>query len=132
MRELTVEDITTINQECPYNQGLFREPYGIPLSEKELVVYCRYETGRTNGGSCYDNSDPQPYRSSPPKNRMKVLELVLAILKPTITFLQYKTLESLIKNNSTTEWEYYGNSTDWEIEYIPLVDLYEALANMEA
>jgi len=57
---------------------------------------------------------------------MKVLELVLKVLKPQISFLEYRMIEGLIHDNSETEYEYYGNSTDWKIEYIKLSDLYEA------
>ena len=126
--ELTQEQIEAINKECPYNQGVFREPYGIPVKIKEPVIYCRYETGGYSGGSCWDDSDPQPYSEEPPKDRMKVLELVLKVLKPQISFLEYRMIEGLIHDNSETEYEYYGNSTDWKIEYIKLSDLYEALA----
>jgi hypothetical protein len=126
--ELTQEQIESINKECPYNQGVFREPYGIPVKIKEPVIYCRYEIGGFSGGSCWDDSDPQPYSEEPPKDRMKVLELVLKLLKPQISFLEYRMIEGLIHDNSETEYEYYGNSTDWKIEYIKLSDLYEALA----
>jgi len=126
--ELTQTQIEAINEECPYNQGVFKEPYGIPVNIKEPVIYCRYETGGYSGGSCWDDSDPQPYTEEPPKDRMKVLELVLKVLKPQISFLEYRMIEGLIHDNSETEHEYYGNSTEWKIEYIKLSDLYEALA----
>ena len=45
--------IKEINNKCPYNQGIFKEPYGIPIHIKELVVYCRYETGGYSGGNCW-------------------------------------------------------------------------------
>lgn len=47
--ELTQEQIEAINKECPYNQGVFREPYGIPVKIKEPVIYCRYEIGGYSG-----------------------------------------------------------------------------------
>ena len=116
--ELTQQQIEGINKKCPYDQGIFRQPYGIPVSIKEPVIYCRYETG---------GWEPRPYEKEPPKDRMKVLELVLMELKPNISFLQYRLIEGLIHNNEETEREYYGNSTEWKIEYIKLSDLYEAL-----
>lgn len=125
--DLTEEMIKDINSKCPYNQGVFKEPYGIPVKIKEPVIYCRYETGGYEGGSCWDDSDPQPYNRETPKDRMKVLDLVLKKIKPDITFLEFRMIEGLIHDNSETEYEYYGNSTDWKIEYIKLSDLYEAL-----
>ena len=59
---------------------------------------------------------------------MKVLELVLKVLKPQISFLEHRMIEGLIHDNSETEHEYYSNSTDWKIEYIKLSDLYKMLA----
>jgi hypothetical protein len=103
---------------------VFFEPYGIPVGIKEKVIYGRYETGGYRGGSCWDNSNPQPYYEEPPKDRMKVLDLVLAELCPNITYLQFKKIEEIIHDNFKSEWEYYGNSTDWKIEYIKLSDLY--------
>jgi len=127
--KLTKEQIEKINGEAPSDQGVFFQPYGIPVIIKELVVYCRYETGGVTGGSCWESSDPHDYTADPPKDRMKVLDLVLKELKPNISFLEYRIIEGLIHNNSETEYEYYGNSTDWTIEYIKLSDLYEALDN---
>ncbi len=125
--QLTEEQIKEINKKCPYNQGIFFEPYGIPLGIKEKVIYTRYETGGYSGGSCWDDSDPQPYYSNPPEDKFKVLDLVLEILKPGISYLDYKKIDSIIHDNSETEYEYYGNSTNWHIDYIKLSDLYKLL-----
>jgi len=125
--ELSKEQIEEINSKCPYNQGIFFQPYGIPVDVKELVVYCRYETGGIRGGSCWGNENRRSYVEEPPKDRMKVLELVLEVIKPSVTFLQYRQLESLIRNNEESDREYYGNCTDWKIEYIVLSELIEKL-----
>jgi hypothetical protein len=129
--ELTKDQIKKINGECPYDQGVFVEPYGVPVHIKEPVIYCRYSTGGYSGGSCWDDSDPQPYSEPVPKDRMKVLELVLKELKPNISYLDFKMISGLVEDNSSTEYEYYGNSTDWVIEYIKLSDLYAALEKLK-
>lgn len=126
-RKLTKEEIKEINNKCPYNQGIFVEPSMIPTHIKEPVIYCRYETGGYSGGSCWDWSNPQHYTEEPPKDRFKVLEFVLEKLKPSITFLQYKKIEEIVHNNEETEYEYYGNSTDWKVEYIILSELEDFL-----
>ncbi len=128
--KLTNEIIAKINNECPYDQGVFREPYGIPVHIKEYVIYGRYVSGGYSGGSCWDDSDPRPYSEEPPKDRMKVLDIVLKELRPNVTLLEYRMLSGLIHNNSETEHEYYGNSTDWTIEYIILSELYEAIKKL--
>lgn len=133
--ELNKEQIEKINDSLPYisgmDQGIFTEPYGIPYHIKEPVIYCRYETGGYSGGSCWDDSDPRPYSSDAPKDKMKVLDLVLAELYPRISYLEFKEIQALVHTNSETEFEYYGNSTDWEIEYIVLSELIDLLEHFE-
>lgn len=124
---LTEEQITEINKKCPYNQGVFFEPYGVPIKLNEKVIYNRFETGGYSGGSCWDDRDPQWYEAEEPEDSFKVLDLVLEVLKPNITYLQFKQIKELIHDNSEIEYEYYGNSTDWKIEYIKLSDLYKLL-----
>lgn len=128
---MTQEEIEEINEKCPSNQGIFVQPSMIPVHIKEPVIYCRYETGGYSGGSCWDYSDPRPYTEEPPRDRFKVLELVLEKLKPDITFLQYKKIEEMIHSNEETEYEYYGNSTDWKVEYIILSELEVFLDNIK-
>ena len=132
MGTLTKEQIDKINRLSPREwqsneQGIFTEPYGIPIHIKEPVIYCRYETGGVSGGSCWDDSDPQPYIMELPKNRMKVLDLVLEELKQDITYSQYRQIQNLIHTNQETDYQYYGNSTDFQIEYIILSDLIKLL-----
>lgn len=135
MKKLSPEDISRINTLAPMDwqrneQGIFTQPFGIPNDIKEPVIYCRYETGGVSGGSCWDSSNPEPYTVDPPKDKMKILELVLKELKPDITYLQFLGIQRLIKNNTERDWEYYGNCTNYEIEYIVLSDLYNFLENL--
>lgn len=134
--KLTQEQIDRINKAAPNDwqsneQGIFTQPFGIPVHIKEPVVYCRYENGGFRGGSCWDDSDPQPYEASAPKDKMKVLDLALKELKPDITFLQFREIENLIHTNEETEYEYYGNSTDYKIEYIILSELINFLETIK-
>lgn len=124
---MTKEEINEINAKCPDNQGIFVQPTMIPVDVKGLVIYCRTETGGISGGSCWDSSNPQPYTERQ-TDRFKALDFVLEKLKPEITYFQYKQIEKLVKNNEETERDYYGNSTDWLVEYIVLSEL-EAFLN---
>lgn len=133
--ELTKEQIESINRLSPNDfqtneQGVFTQPYGIPVHIKEPVIYCRYASGGRRGGSCWTTSNPQRYERDTPKDKMKVLDLVLKELKPEITFLQFREIEKLIHTNEETELEYYGNSTDFKIEYIILSELISVLENL--
>ena len=123
--ELTKEDILQINKEAPSDQGIFKEPWGIPVHIKEHVVYMRWNTGGMSGGNCWGD-DPHSYRGDS-KPIFKALDLVLKKLKPDVTFLQFRELNDLIHTNRETQYEYYGNSDDYEIEYIILSELIKKL-----
>jgi hypothetical protein len=122
---LNKEDIKEINAICPYGQGIFSEPNGIPVDIKEPVIYSRYEIGGYRGGSCF-GSEAKPYTVDE-KPKFKVLDMVLKKIKPDLTYLEFRELEDLIKTNEERDRQYYGNSTDYKIEYIILSDLYKTL-----
>jgi len=128
---LSEEQIQKINKECPYEQGVFYQPYGVPVHIKEHVIYCRYEISGYEGGSCWGEDEPHYYERDPPKDRMKVLDIVLEELCPKITYLQYREIERLIHDNTETKYEYYGNSEDYKIEYIILSELCKLLSKFE-
>jgi hypothetical protein len=125
---LTEEDIKVINKSLKdsWNQGIFTEPNWIPDDIKEPVIYMRWESGGVSGGSCWDDSDPRPYNIDE-RPAFEVLDSVLMKLCPNISYLTYKKVETLIRSNSKTEWEYYGNCTDWTVEYVVLSELYKLL-----
>lgn len=133
--ELTAEQIEKINKLAPMEwqtneQGIFTEPYGIPTSIKEPVVYMRWHTGGVSGGSCWDSSNPQHYTADGGEPSFDVLDLVLAELVPSISYLQYKQIEKLVRSAYHTDHEYYGNSTDFEIKYVVLSELLSALEKL--
>lgn len=130
--ELTAEEIKEINKNAPNDwgqneQGVFLQPNGIPVEIKTHVIYMRWRTGGVSGGSCWESSDPQRYTEYEGEPEFAVLDLVLEKLKPNISYLQYKKITSLFHTNNETEWEYYGNCTDYDIKYIILSDLIKLL-----
>jgi len=131
--ELTKEQIEKIKKLLPDSeQGIYTEPYGIPTHIKEPVIYMRVETGGVSGGSCWDDSDPQSYYIGiNERPNFEILDLVLSELMPTITYLQFKEIEKLIHTNDETEYEYYGNSTDYEIKYVILSELIKKLEEFQ-
>lgn len=122
------EDIDKINSECPDGQGIFFQPSMIPVHIKEHVIYSRYETGGRIGGNCWNDNGAHRYEEDIPTDHFKVLDMVLELLKPGLTYLQYKKIENMIHDNEETEYEYYGNCTDWKVEYI-IVSQLEAYLN---
>jgi hypothetical protein len=128
---MTTEDILEINSKCPNDQGIFFQPTMIPVNIKEHVIYTRYETGGMTGGGCW-GGNLYHCEEDEPKDKWMVLELVLEKLMPNITFLQYKKIERLIHDNSETNHTYYGNSTDWKVEYIILSELEQLILNLKS
>ena len=126
--ELTQQDIKEINQECPDDQGIFTEPYGIPVHIKEPAIYMRYETGGMSGGNCWGDKSSSYIINKKPK--FKVLNIVLKKLKPELTFLDFQEIEELIHTNEEHEYQYYGNSSDYKIEYIILSELISLLKTL--
>ena len=123
--KLTNEQINKINNKCPSDQGVFNEPYGCD-GIKELIVYMRWSEGGSSGGNCWNDDESEEYDGED-KPKFKALDMVLEILKPEITYLQFKKIEESLESTTKHEWEYYGNYDDYGIEYIKLKDLIEIL-----
>jgi len=124
--KLTEEQIDKINSECTISdQGVFIEPYGCD-GIKELVIYMRWSEGGAQGGNCWNDDEPEEYDGEG-KPKFKVLDMVLEILTPGMTYLQYKAVEELLISTTKHEWEYYGNYDNYGIEYIKLKDLIDLL-----
>lgn len=130
---LTPEDIEQINKNCPSeweidSQGIFVEPYGVPEKYRgQQLVYMRWSPGGISGGSCREDSDPQPYSNSNSKPSFTCLDMVLRVIYPEISYLEYKEIESKIINSEETDYEYYGNCTEYEMIFIPLETIYKIL-----
>lgn len=120
------EFIKEVNRECPYDQGIFTEPWGIPIRIKEQVIYGRYKTGGVSGGSCWGGENYRYYEDAP-NDRMRVLDIILKKIFPNITFLQFREIEKLIHADDNFEDEYYGNSTDYKVEYILVSEFLELI-----
>ena len=87
-----------------------------------------WEIGGVSGGSCWEASDPQEYKTSNrnPKT-FKDLDAILTLICPEITYLQYKKVEPLIAYDYATNYEYYGNRTDYSYRYVDVLQLYNLL-----
>lgn len=128
MEKLTEQQIKKINESLKdsWNQGIYKEPYGVE-HEKDYVIYQRHKRGGVSGGSCWDSSDPQPYYNDEDRPNWDALDEVLKLVCPEITYLKYKGIEDLITSTDKSDWEYYGNHTDYDIWYLPLEKLYNYL-----
>lgn len=122
---LTEEQIKEINAKQPdWDMGIYNEPYKIPTNVKGLVLYQRYISGGMTGGNCWDE---RSYRFDNDEPEFTILNDVLAVIKPDITFKEREKLSYLIQDDGYTDIDYYGNYDDYEIRYLVLEELYKKL-----
>ncbi len=91
----------------------------------EIRLTHTYETGGVSGGSCWDSSNPLPYTVSRPDSEFEIFDYLLSKLNPRMSFGEYKELEKQINQEDKTNYEYYGNRTEYVILSIPLQVIYD-------
>jgi len=126
--KLTQEQIELINSKCQYNQGIFREPFGIPSHIKEQCLYTKWESGG-KPGSCWDDADTvnEIYYNERPHDAYQVLEFTLKELDIEITDIVLDRIKGAFDSNVESDYGYYGDYTDDTIEWLPLSDFYRIL-----
>lgn len=117
--------IEKVNKNCPEDQGIFTQPTYIPIHIKEPVIYSRYKCSEWSGGNCW--GDVARYYEVDDAPDFVVLDLVLAELFPNMLYTDMTRIRSLIHTNEETEYEYYGNSTEYKVEYIILSELIDLI-----
>ena len=111
-----------------YNRGFEYENTSKVKIDENNYLYESWMSGGVTGGSCWDNGDAT-YHSMPGEKEpeFQSLDLILESICPEITFLKYKNLCKCVEYGKYSRNEYYGNSTEYGIKYIKLIDLYNAL-----
>lgn len=109
---------------------LFVEPMwgtSAKAEKKEFPhLYVEWNTGGIEGGSCYENSDPQPYTSNEPEKELFCLDVILEHFIPNLSFLQYKALTAkLVTRGTREERHYYGNRDNYSFKQVSLKELYD-------
>ena len=103
-----------------------RARYNRDRNDTELWLYVQWETGGVSGGSCWDSSNPRSYSTNNAPEELVALDHILNALKPEITYIQYKMLaNSVMKVDTHTENEYYGNCTNYAMKKVRVRDLFE-------
>jgi len=95
------------------------------------------ETGGYSGGSCWNDDPAEPYSTGNYVDIDDFLEYIEHILvyifgsnnKDIKSLLEYlrNSPHGIIKEDSNTDYEYYGNSTDHQFLSMTLWDLYKVL-----
>jgi hypothetical protein len=122
--ELSKKQIDEINSNLDYVSNISQSIY-------DNQIQIKIETGGVSGGSCWDDSDPQDYSNNVSISDITIFDSIFEVLILNITHLQsrkvLKLLESKIDFKYKSDYEYYGNSTDYKIWNIPLETLYETI-----
>lgn len=105
---------------------------------KPYALYNEECIGGTRGGSCWDDGTEDRhygYTNSEGaidcKRRFdEMFDAIVEKIYPDISYLKYKSLSSIIKNTERTEYEYYGNSSDYLIMYVEVEEFYNKLKEL--
>ena len=81
-----------------------------------------------SGGNCWNDDEPTGYSSDNPPEELTSLDTILEKYKPDISYLEYKVLANkLVEHGSRTEYEYYGNETNYSSKKCNMKKLYDYL-----
>lgn len=81
------------------------------------VIKVQWETGGFTGGSCWGTA-PYAYTSNEDPKDLDLVDAIILQIRRDMPFLEYKALRHLIKHEDYTEYEYYGNYTEYKTNSI--------------
>jgi hypothetical protein len=92
-------------------------------------LYIEWSIGGQTGGSCWDEGDATYHpREAEPEPNFNCLDIILEAFCPSLSYIKYKLLVAdIVKEDTQTSNEYYGNYTTYAIKYVCLGDLYAKL-----
>lgn len=103
-------------------------PFYRSTPDGDLYLVHKVQTGGVSGGSCWDDSNPQPYSTGHSLGRFRGLSTIVRALAPGINFLEYEDLLDRVETDTESHYEYYGNSTEYACQFIKLEDLWGFLS----
>jgi hypothetical protein len=109
----------------PSDRGPYRSAGARAEAFDGLLV--QWETGGMSGGNCWEDSDPQPYRTDARPVALTALDAVLEEIAPELTYVAWRRLATLVLEGDYEDRGYYGNRTDYRYRAIPLEGLHRFL-----
>ena len=98
------------------------------VREGRPAVSVKWCTGGISGGSCWSTDEDHHYATTGEEEPdFNDFENLILHFYPNITFVEFRNIRGLIKQNDWTEDEYYGNSTNYSERYVYLEDVYNWL-----
>lgn len=123
--EYFLKKVSEITNVYFFNQKeIFLKKEELPKLEYEIMS--PRVIGGVCGGNCWGDEANIPVEPDPEKEFV-VLNEILYCLTPNISFLKYKKIEEKIRKFTSSDYEYYGNTTEYEYRYLKLKDLYDEI-----
>lgn len=97
---------------------------------KIKCIVDKVESGGYSGGNCWGDSPSQYYSTGESLGRFEDLSIAVRTTSPSISFLDYEGVLDMVSHDTYTENEYYGNSTNYEYQYIETKKLYSYLKGL--
>lgn len=117
----------------PYLSGSLDKINGVELKDFKGLVSEAWRTGGVGGGSCWDEGDEDPHYElgEEESEPIKALENFLEEFHPNLSLSQYKEIMQHVNTEYWTDYEYYGNHTDYACHYITFENIAKALVNLK-
>lgn len=109
-----------------FDQYTYQNKGKTALNKKDNPVIFWIENCSGAEGGNWRGGKPKGYTHNIGFN-YKELKDFLRVYYPNLTLTKYWEIEKLIQTDEYTEYEYYGNYSDYIIKYIELKKLYELL-----
>lgn len=93
--------------------------------EDDVIIQSHVSHG-AEGGNCWGDEAEYFSNDRPPEDFLP-LEKILLEVNPRISYLEYKSIEKLIKEGQKSESEYYGNHTTYVTFSLDIRELYKFL-----
>ena len=97
-----------------------------PYKKDDLIFSTYVNTGGLSGASCWTDEPPSPYKSYE-KQDFSELKDYLKKLDIKLDNSQFHNLISKFHVGEYSEYDYYGNSDDYEISYLSIREIYDYL-----
>ena len=101
--------------------------------EKSGFMAVAWHIGGATGGNCWGNEAEKYIVEHPTPLEFTLMEKVLEDVCPNLTYKQYKQIVSQldIKEDTTGNYEYYGNRTEYFVRYFPVKNLVQAIEKLD-
>lgn len=115
----------SVNELPEYTSHYDMDEDSFTINSEDIIIQEHVSCG-ASGGNCWGN-DAQHFSNSKSAQEFIPLDRILKSSCPNISYLKYKEIQSMIKEDYRTDREYYGNYTEYEVYKLDIKELYNWL-----